>query len=434
MSTKTSFHPSDALVLPKIVRCGEMSTISIQKTSRQAGFDTSAEYRATLYPSEELDSPIWDWKGPTLPMQVQDGTLTLKADFPREQRYLIVVEKVQGKQVEPVGEFAIYALADDLYERLPFKGDMHMHSNKSDGVETPAYVAAMCRKIGLDFMALTDHGQYAPSLEAQQAFREAPIDLRIYPGEEVHPPENPIHIVNFGGSYSINELFERDGYREEVSRLQAKLGKPPAGANPYWYASSVWCFEKIRQAGGLGIFCHPYWFANRMIRIPESLTTALLETQPYDALELIGGYFRKEAWSNNWQVSRYYQETAGGRRIPIVGVSDAHGCHRDLFGWYYTIVLAPSTDLEDLITSIKAGYSVAVEAIAGETVHVYGPFRLVKYAHFLIAEVFPALDALCREEGDAMIAYHYGKSGAVEQLRQMQGKTGRLRQLLCRGN
>ena len=54
-----------------------------------------------------------------------------------------------------------------------------MHSHYSDGQESPAYVAAACRREGLDFMALTDHGQYKPSLEAQQAFENVRLILKF---------------------------------------------------------------------------------------------------------------------------------------------------------------------------------------------------------------------------------------------------------------
>jgi len=286
----------------------------------------------------------------------------------------------------------------------------------------------------MDFMAITDHGRYFPSLEAMQAFRNLPVDLAIYPGEEVHPPQNPIHIVNFGGSFSINELFTKDDqYKNEVADIQAQIPRVPAGANPYWYASALWCFDKIREAGGLGVFCHPYWFASRMVRIPESLTSALLETQPYDALEVLGGYHRFEADANMLQVVRYYEETAKGKRIPIVGVSDAHGCHRDLFGWYYTLVFSPSLALGDLIDSIQSQFSVAVEALPGELVHVYGPFRLVKYALFVLEELMPAHDSLCAEEGEYMLAYLSGDPEASEKLGLSQGKTRKLLQSLMSG-
>lgn len=421
-------------VFPSVLPSGIQTEIKIIPLDKYAGFDAHATYQVTLYPMESLDTAEWNWKGPTLPAQVLGGELTFSAVFEGEQKVILAVEAVRGEQVEALGDFAVYVAGEDLLRRFPYKGDMHMHSHYSDGIESPPYVAAMCRKIGMDFMAVTDHGKYYPSLEAIEAFRDAPVDLRIYPGEEVHPPQNPIHIINFGGSFSINELFTKDDrYKNEVADRQAQISRTPADANPYWYASSLWCFDKIREAGGLGIFCHPYWFANRMVRIPESLTSALLETQPYDALELLGGYFRHESDSNMLQVVRYYEEIARGKRIPIVGVSDAHGCHRDLFGWYYTLVFSPSLELGDLINSVKNQYSVAVEALPGELVHIYGPFRLVKYALFVLEELMPAHDQLCAEEGGYMLAYLSGDSQALEKLRLSQGRTQKLLQAFMSG-
>ena len=420
-------------VFPKILLSGRETEIKIVPRDAFAGFDATATYQVTLYPMDSLDTAEWNWKGPTLPAQVQGKNLVFSAVFEGEQKYILAVEAVRSGQVEPIGDFTAYAVGDDLHNRFPYKGDMHMHSHYSDGVESPPYVAAMCRKIGMDFMAVTDHGKYFPSLEAQRAFQDMPVDLAIYPGEEVHPPQNPVHIVNFGGSFSINELFTKDGrYQNEVEARQAQEASVPAGADPYWYASALWCFDKIREAGGLGIFCHPYWFANRMVRIPESLTSALLETQPYDALELLGGYFRHESDSNMLQVVRYYEETAKGKRIPIVGVSDAHGCHKDLFGWYYTLVFSPSLKLGDLIDSIQSQYSVAVEALPGEIVHVYGPFRLVKYAQFVLSELMPVHDELCAEEGREMLAHLSGDPEALQKLRLSQGKAQKLLQA-CMG-
>jgi hypothetical protein len=421
-------------VFPKIVLSGRQTEIKITPRDAYAGFDPNLAYQVTLFPMESLDTDEWNWKGPTFPAYLQGQNLIFSTTFEGEQKIILAVETISSGEVKPVGDFAVYAVNEDLYYRFPYKGDMHMHSHYSDGVESPPYVAAMCRKIGLDFMAVTDHSRYFPSIEAIQAFQELPVDLAIFPGEEVHPPNNPVHIVNFGGGFSINELFTKDEtYRKEVALLQAAISEIPAGANPYWYASSLWCFDQIRLAGGLGIFCHPYWFANRMVRIPESLTSALLETQPYDALEVIGGYFRHESDSNMLQVVRYYTETARGKNIPIVGVSDAHGCHKDLFGWYYTLVFSPSLELNDLVDSIKSGYSVAVEALPGELTHVYGPFRLVKLALFVLTELMPPHDELCAEEGSYMLAHLSGDASASEKLRLIHGRTKNLLMAFLRG-
>jgi hypothetical protein len=195
----------------------------------------------------------------------------------------------------------------------------------------------------------------------------------------------------------------------------------------YPYAACVWSFNKIREAGGLAVFCHPYWFSNHRYDVPQSLTKLLFEQQPYDALELIGGYHRNEVESNHLQVSRYQEERARGKRIPIVGVSDSHGCEiGSLFGWYYTIAFAPSSDLPDLIQSIKDLYSVAVEAMPGEGACAFGPFRLVRYAQFIMREVFPAHDQLCAEEGRLMLDLAAGNPQAAAQINALAGRTKQL--------
>jgi len=193
-------------------------------------------------------------------------------------------------------------------------------------------------------------------------------------------------------------------------------------------------FEKIRECGGLGIFCHPYWFAGKRYDVPVPLTDALLETRPFDALEVIGGYHRFEVESNTLQAARYHEERLRRGELPVVGVSDAHGCRRDeLFGWYYTIVFAPACDPDDLIEGVKGLWSVAVEAMPGESPRPHGPFRLVKYALFLLREVFPAHDALCREEGGLMLDHVRGDASAAEKLAALSGRTARLHDSLWAG-
>ncbi|MBC7316661.1 MAG: hypothetical protein H5T70_09615, partial [Chloroflexi bacterium] len=65
-------------------------------------------------------------------------------------------------------------------------------------------------------------------------------------------------------------------------------------------------------------------------------------------------------------------------------------------------------------------------AVAGETPRAYGPFRLVKYALYLMREVFPEHDALCAHEGALMLRYVEGDTAALEALRPTQGSIARL--------
>jgi hypothetical protein len=358
----------------------------------------------------------------------QDGALRLRHFFAAEQEHLLLLTPANGAG-SPV-EFRLYSLEQDLFVRRPFKGDLHLHSNRSDGKDEPGYVAAASRRIGLDFMAVTDHHTYAASLEAQRAFAGVETDLRIYPGEEVHPPDNPVHMVNFGARWSLNERWATDeaAYRAEVAIVADSLPRLPAGVSRYQFASCLWCFQQIRQGGGLGIFCHPYWLYQRRYDVSEDLTTLLLNEQPFDALELIGGYRLFQLESNRLQVARYHEERARGRQIPIIGASDSHGSAPDqeLFGWYYTIVFTSSTDLPDLIRGVEELHSVAVEALPGETPHAHGPFRLSKYASFLLREVFPQHDALCAGEGELMLAHLSGDVRAADGLSACRGQTAAL--------
>ena len=53
---------------------------------------------------------------------------------------------------------------------------------------------------------------------------------------------------------------------------------------------------------------------------------SIYSRKPFDAYELIGGFHLREAESNHLQVIYYQEERAKGKDMPIVGVSDAHGC------------------------------------------------------------------------------------------------------------
>ena len=414
-------------VFPRIARAGRETTITVEPLFDHCRLSDDLDHQVIILPTEGSAGQTRRLDPKPVPFELTDGVLRVRYLFESEQEYALLIVTGEPGNLELVAEFRLYALEEDLFARRPYKGDMHLHSHYSDGRESPAYVAGASRRIGLDFMAVTDHHRYAPSLKAARAFEGVDVDLRIYPGEEVHAPDNPVHIINFGGRFSINELFATAAYRAEVAAVEEALTDLPACVHRYPYASCVWCYDKIREAGGLGLFCHPYWLAGHRYDVPGYLTTLILDRQPYDALELIAGYGRLEIESNTLQVARYHEERAQGRQIPIVGVSDAHGCERgELFGWFYTVVFAPSLDLDDLISSVKDLYSVAVEALPGETARAFGPLRLVKYAQFLLREVLPQHDELCIEEGRLMLGYVAGDEQAAEKLRSLRGRTAAL--------
>lgn len=418
-------------VIPRIVPANAEATVEIIPLFSHRHFKDSCTYELKYYPREQIAQKS-GWK----PKQVititpENGHYNFKMFFEGEQEHIIYIEEICGDKRRAFGELHVYSLEPDLYALRPFKGDIHQHSSHSDGVESPPYVAGACRRAGLDFMALSDHKTYEGSIETQDAFKNLPIDLRIYPGEEVHPTDNPVHIVSFGASASISKFYQDDAaYRAEVSVYEQKLPQLPEGVNRFQAASCQWAFDKIRANGGLGMLCHIYWLAGQQFYISTPLIDYLFETQPFDAFELISGFESTSLYrcdTNNLQVARYQEERAKGKKIPVCGISDTHGDETsEAFGRYYTVCFAPSCDLSDLLASIKGLNSVAVEAVKGDLPRAYGPFRLVKYTLFLLREVFPQHDERCFEEGRLMIQYASGDTAALESLRLLQGQIQRL--------
>ena len=359
-----------------------------------------------------LDSPVkvyGKWLQDAAPVEFRraeaDGALTFSAETPDEGEYTICLGNVneEGVFVE-LAAFQVYAVREDLFRLMPYKGDFHMHSNCSDGQETPEYVAATNRKTGYDFMALTDHRKYEPSLAAKKAMADFGCDMLVCPGEEVHLPDNPVHIINFGGKSSVNQLVDDnvEKYYAEVREYEKSVPENYDPSTRFQVAASEWTFDRIRDAGGISMFCHPFWRPRHHNYIGEDVIDLLLDRNRFDVLEVIGGFYRPDTESNMLSVARWQQEQAKGKAIPVAGISDSHGCDGDLTGWFYTVIFAEKLSFESLAAAIRDCRSVAVHWIPDTFPIVVGPFRLVQFVYFLLREVFPGHDELCRVEGEIM--------------------------------
>ena len=215
---------ADYEVFPKIVEAGRKTAIGIRPLGQHAEFDERTDYRITVIPmcdSREGSDLAYD----TILCRADSGSLILEYTFAGEQPNILRVVWLGHEQEERhIGDFMVYSLHPDLFPLRPYKGDFHVHTCRSDGREAPAVVAANYRKAGFDFMAITDHGQWEPSEEAISAYADVPVDLRIFHGEEVHPPENHVHMVNFGGKYSINRMFREYPDALTPQQVQEMLG------------------------------------------------------------------------------------------------------------------------------------------------------------------------------------------------------------------
>ena len=423
-------------IYPKVFPVG--SPVSITVRGLSARFVFAGEYKIAV---QRLDAgPAWgftEWNHTDFTVEADDDH-ALRFTFTAEVECEHFVRIYKGDN--RVAQLSIYALADDLAERIPLRGDFHMHTCRSDGREDPGTVCANYRAIGYDFIVITDHHRYYPSLEAMEIYKSAPHFLTILPGEEVHLPMTDVHIVNAGGTFSVNGLLEAspndqdkgtdpryrsldgncpaivpaDEYRRQVEEIasSAALADCPDNVERISYAVCLWAFARIREAGGLGIFAHPYWIAD-MWHIPEAFTRYMMEKHPFDAFEVLGGenYYEQ----NGFQTAMYYDEYRAGRIHPIVGSTDSHGStehnrNRDICS---TIVFAKENERCAIIDAVKHRYSVAVDTISREY-RLVGEFRLQKYASFLMENYFPLHDRIAAMDGELMREYYLGEAAAEE--------------------
>jgi hypothetical protein len=419
-------------IFPKVIFSHGEAEITIKPLGDHARFHDECKYTVTVSPMNESNMNEKTSEYPVYEIEPVNGSLVFRHRFGREGQFVVSV-KNKGEPLREVralpAELRVYAADDDLFRLRPWRGDMHVHSFRSDGKEAPAIVAANYRKGGFDFFALTDHERYEPSLEMIEAYKGLPIDIKLFTGEEVHPPKNYTHYIHFGGDRSVNGLIRQnpDKYREEVLRLAGELDVPE-GINREEFASCTWVCRTIHEAGGLAVMVHPHWIhgeQGRAYHTREDMARYMLKSGLFDAFELIGGQTLEE---NQPQIS-LWQETRGeGCFVPVLGNSDSHGTvNAEWFQIAKTIVFSENCEKDALFDAIRNGRTVALEQYRGEPkARIYGLHRYVMFALFLLEEYFPLHDELCYEEGRLMKDYICGDREAAESLGRLQGRCARL--------
>ena len=329
-----------------------------------------------------------------------DTLYSYEYKFSGEQRYSVYV-LVDGEKIYK----HLYAVDEDLAGLQAFKGDTHLHSCRSDGEGTPFEVSVAYRKRAFDFIAVTDHHRYAPSLEAREEVKALTDYFTVFPAEEVHNKDmGYFHIINFGGSSSVNTLIETD--EEYVNSALDAIKKTtafPENVDKDNCAFRIFVANEIRRRGGLAVFAHPFWEDYGEYNAQTDDVVYLFKNGYFDALEVLAGC-DNTGNGNNIQTALWAEMRADGIKIPVLGASDAHKTESEptRFNKQFSIVFAENA--EEIPSSVVRELSVAVERRSGRDFYCVGPFRLVKYVRFLMDEYYPGYEALCEEHAAALAA------------------------------
>ena len=432
-------------IYPKAFLGDREQLITIQPLGGHNEFKVGHTYTVETYKLSESNPAKYPERPSSVKIDVipdEDGCIRFTNIFCGEGEHRVNIYLNRGER--PRVALSVYSLNADMADRIPQRGDLHVHTSRSDAREAPETVCANYRGHGYDFMVISDHYKYYPSLEAIEYYKGI-TDLNIVHGEEVHLPLNDVHYVNFGGSYSINALVKPSQNEEmagddlkyrsfdgkapdpmtkeefiEMIKERAKSVPRENESERLSFAVIEWVYEHVKAGGGLGIFPHPYWLcpANQL---PEDYTRFVYERMPFDAFEVLGG---ENYYSHNgFQTGLYYEMRMKGFDPPVVGSTDSHGSteHNRNALICSTIVFAKENTPCGIISAVKEKYSIAVDTISAEY-RLVGDFRLMRYASFLMENYFPLHDLACKTEGYFMNRYVANDPLASEVLKMLKGQ------------
>lgn len=168
-----------------------------------------------------------------------------------------------------------------------YRGELHCHSHHSDGDSAPGALVAEAQKLGLDFLAITDHNNISQLADLAGL---KPPNLILIPGFEV---------TTYKGHWNVWGTNEWIDFRD-----------PTPDRMERWIADAV-------QRGGLTSCNHPRPYG-----------------PPWE-FENVRGYHCVEVWNGpwalyNWVALAFWEARLRAGEHPVmVGGSDAHFLHRE---------------------------------------------------------------------------------------------------------
>jgi len=212
-----------------------------------------------------------------------------------------------------------------------WRGNLHTHSNRSDGVLDPEDVCRRYRDEGYDFIALTDHfvGKYGYPITDTKAFRGN--GFTTIPGAELH-----------SGAMENGELWHilAVGLPEDFARPNAPGFIPLEDQE-----SGAALAQRARDAGAYVAIAHPEW---------SGLTTE--DARTITAAHAVEVYNHGCAVSCDRPHGFYTldQLLTEGRKLDLCATDDAHFSEPDHFGGW-VMVKAEENDPDALLQALKNG-------------------------------------------------------------------------------
>ena len=223
-------------------------------------------------------------------------------------------------------------------------GDLHVHSDASDGQHDISTLAKRARKKGLDFLAVANHNNYNENFH-----------LPLVPGVTLIPAVEWTHYKGHMNFYGVGAPFE-NFIANSCEEMKALV-------------------RAAKEKGALISVCHP---KEKHCGFVWELTEEE-KSELFDLVEVWNGPMRP---TNVQGIAWWHHMLLAGNNKPLIGGSDYHrDFHPVLLGHPVTWVYAKGRSAEDILAAIEQGHSYvantrngvklsfsAGEAMMGDTV------------------------------------------------------------------
>lgn len=221
-----------------------------------------------------------------------------------------------------------------------WRGNLHTHSNRSDGGWSPDQISRLYQEAGYDFVAITDHfrAEYGFPLTDTRALRTSRFTTLL--GAELHAPR-----TEFAAEWHIIALGLPLGFPPPDS---AELGPELA--------------RRARAAGAFIGMAHP----------AASLLT-LADAESLDAAHAVEVYNALSAWEDRGDGWHLCDVLLGrGHRLSVYAADDAHFQPQDPPGCAAWVqVRAESLEPAALLAALKAGHYYASTGPEISAIHLH---------------------------------------------------------------
>lgn len=223
-----------------------------------------------------------------------------------------------------------------------FRGNLHTHSDRSDGVAPPEQVIGEYRAAGYDFLVLTDHYE----------------ERWGWTVTDTTPARDDEFTTILGAELSSTDWDAEDAYWVNAIGLPADFPRPADGEP---HAAAI---RRAKEAGAYIVLLHP--------GLTNLLDFDSLALEDLDAVETYN-HSAAQSWPDQAE-GRYAVDAllARGHRLHVSAADDAHWHYPwDRFG-AWTMVRAARLEPDAVLDALKAGAYYSTQGPRIDDVSVEG--------------------------------------------------------------